>query len=662
VNLTATTDPAATDDSGAGYAVGSRWVDTVSKKEYVLTDATATAAVWKETTASISGLLVAANNLSDLTNAATARTNLGLSASATTDSTNASNLTSGTVAAARGGAGTVSGLLKADGAGTVTAATVGTDYLSPSGNGSALTGLTKTQVNLANVDNTTDAGKPVSTATQTALDLKAPLASPTFTGTVTAANLVGPLTGNVTGNLSGNATTATSATTATTAGNVTGTVAIANGGTGQITATAAFNALVPAQTGNNSKYLTTDGTNTSWGSPPGAAGWSVVSGTTQTAASGGSYLTTNASQAAVTLPATPAAGDVVRVMAKNGSGGWLVAANTDQVFGLAGIGSGAWTARGPNNNFYCVASSSDGSKLAAGSSHGIYTSSDSGVSWTLQTSTPLNSFNWNRIASSRDGVKLAALPNTYGYIYTSVDSGVTWVRGNTEGQWYSIASSDDGTKLVAGAISNWIYTSSDSGATWVQQTASPSGNWLSVASSSDGEKLAAVDTSSRQIYTSSDSGASWTPGDTERAWNSVASSSDGTKLVATVSGGQIYTSSNSGVNWVVQAGSPTAYWRDSTGVASSSDGTKLAAVVFGGRVYTSTDSGVSWTARDSNRNWRAIASNSEGNKLVAVDESHIYTSPAINRLSGGSRAGADFLYDGSGEWLLLNTQGTVTVQ
>lgn len=43
-----------------------------------------------------------------------------------------------------------------------------------------------------------------------------------------------------------------------------GTLAIANGGTGQTTATAAFNALVPSQTSNSGKYLTTDGTNTSW--------------------------------------------------------------------------------------------------------------------------------------------------------------------------------------------------------------------------------------------------------------------------------------------------------------------------------------------------------------------------------------------------------------
>lgn len=44
--------------------------------------------------------------------------------------------------------------------------------------------ITKSTVGLSNVDNTSDANKPVSTATQTALNLKANLASPTFTGTV----------------------------------------------------------------------------------------------------------------------------------------------------------------------------------------------------------------------------------------------------------------------------------------------------------------------------------------------------------------------------------------------------------------------------------------------------------------------------------------------
>lgn len=50
------------------------------------------------------------------------------------------------------------------------------------------TGLTlvKADVGLGNVDNTSDANKPVSTATQTALNLKADLASPALTGNPTA--------------------------------------------------------------------------------------------------------------------------------------------------------------------------------------------------------------------------------------------------------------------------------------------------------------------------------------------------------------------------------------------------------------------------------------------------------------------------------------------
>lgn len=45
--------------------------------------------------------------------------------------------------------------------------------------------LAKGDVGLGNVDNTSDANKPVSTATTTQLNLKAPLASPAFTGTPT---------------------------------------------------------------------------------------------------------------------------------------------------------------------------------------------------------------------------------------------------------------------------------------------------------------------------------------------------------------------------------------------------------------------------------------------------------------------------------------------
>jgi hypothetical protein len=71
----------------------------------------------------------------------------------------------------------------------------------------------------------------------------------------TAAIAGSKISGNITGN----------------AANVTGTVAIANGGTGQTTANAGLNALLPSQTSNSGKVLQTDGTNATWQTPAGGS-------------------------------------------------------------------------------------------------------------------------------------------------------------------------------------------------------------------------------------------------------------------------------------------------------------------------------------------------------------------------------------------------------
>jgi hypothetical protein len=67
---------------------------------------------------------------------------------------------------------------------TQTALNLKANLTSPAFTGT-VTGITSAMVGLGNVDNTSDANKPVSSATQTALNLKANLASPAFTGTVT---------------------------------------------------------------------------------------------------------------------------------------------------------------------------------------------------------------------------------------------------------------------------------------------------------------------------------------------------------------------------------------------------------------------------------------------------------------------------------------------
>jgi len=58
--------------------------------------------------------------------------------------------------------------------------------VSAGGTGATSASAARTNLGLGNVDNTSDANKPVSTAQQTALNLKANLASPALTGTPTA--------------------------------------------------------------------------------------------------------------------------------------------------------------------------------------------------------------------------------------------------------------------------------------------------------------------------------------------------------------------------------------------------------------------------------------------------------------------------------------------
>ena len=69
------------------------------------------------------------------------------------------------------------------------------------------------------------------------------------------------------------------------AASLSATLAVTSGGTGEITATAAFNALAPSQASNSGKYLKTDGTDTSWGTLPSSLPVLLFGGVTTTSVS-----------------------------------------------------------------------------------------------------------------------------------------------------------------------------------------------------------------------------------------------------------------------------------------------------------------------------------------------------------------------------------------
>jgi hypothetical protein len=99
-----------------------------------------------------------------------------------------------------------------------------------------------------------------------------------------------------------------------------------------ILAASGITAVLPGQSSNAAKFLTTDGTSASWAY---YMPLTVVSGTSQTAAAWNHYALTNVALTTVTLPASPAAGDTVWVTPCNGLLTNVIARNGNKIMSLA---------------------------------------------------------------------------------------------------------------------------------------------------------------------------------------------------------------------------------------------------------------------------------------------------------------------------------------
>jgi photosystem II stability/assembly factor-like uncharacterized protein len=254
---------------------------------------------------------------------------------------------------------------------------------------------------------------------------------------------------------------------------------------------------------------------------------------------------------------------------------------------------------------------------------------------------------WTGVASSADGTKVVAVL-TNGPVWFSTNSGYQWFIVKWTNSYYSTAvtSSEDGTVLAAatGKISSGpLFVSTNSGAIWATNN-SPYEYWTAIACSSDGGEIVAVATNGA-IYISKDTGNTWLPsGAPNEHWISIACSADGSQLAAVATNGPICVSTNAGATWMTnssfsssvvptsqsffpkdQSGSLNTNWQ---AVACSADKTKLVAVLNGGPIYISTNAGSTWTPSIApSTNWQAVACSADGTKLIAaVKNGPIYTS------------------------------------
>lgn len=424
--------------------------------------------------------------------------------------------------------------------------------------------------------------------------------------------------------------------------------------------------------------------------------WSTVSTQSIQAEPNHGYRLRSRQSVSITLPQSPVAGDVVRVV--DSGGGWRLLQNSNQVVVAEELGVRAtarhWTKTDADHQWTGVASSDDGTRLAAVAfglrdrGGQIWISTNAGLNWGAVGPRRY----WTSCAMSADGVTMAASA-AFGKLYLSTNSGQTWQSHDVNRNWTGIACSADGGNLVAvdngtNVAGGFIYLSRDRGETWTPTEQQR--NWFFVDSSGDGKVLVACVGEANvkgtlvfgYPYVSRDGGFTWKAclTDALRRWTGVAVSKDGRVLCAindnggVAPGGQLFISLDGGETWNERG--PTQYWCR-LGMAKSA-GTIVTAIRTRPdeiqQLSISHDLGETWRPMGLRLTWTDVAGSADGRHWIASaghskpdHESGIYrsvptTQPgATGAITGAAGTEIEFQYAGNGQFRITRARGRVEV-
>lgn len=420
-----------------------------------------------------------------------------------------------------------------------------------------------------------------------------------------------------------------------------------------------------------------------------SSGWLSVTGAQQMLSNGSYVASDDGTPVELTLPASPALGDVVTITGA-GAAGWKVRQNAGQSILTRGVpgspelgrfhhtsaGAGAWTS---------VAVPDDGSRVYAMRGTSLYMSRDDGLTWSLasdyfQANVP--SATGGVIATSATGQRILVGLQPTGGAYLSQDWGASWqqlppasVPDNVS--YVAVAMADSSPAMIL-SDGNAVISTAD-GVTWrqylpgahVSDVAMDAGGSTGRASTDDGSDLQLV----------------WSMGSTNfnappvMNGSSLAMSANGRIFVSGRADGPptgVVVFDLDGGGGVVLLGGAGSSISD---VAISNDGRRILAAGASGRLYASHGVNANWDVYWAGRGTATdvtfgasprVAMSGDGEKLFAVSGEGIAASIAHRTVPGedgflaGQRGDSVSLqYIGNGQFIVLNytlNNGSFTIE